>query len=58
LKITSASEYTSLSVSTLRRLVRRGILPAVKVGRSVRLRLADLYRLACVGAEWNNDEEE
>ena len=57
LKISSASEYLSVSVSTLRRLMKRGQLPFVRVGRSVRLRLADLNRSANVGAEWNDEED-
>lgn len=36
------SEYTGLSVSTLRRMAKRGELPIVRLGRRVVLRFDDL----------------
>lgn len=40
-----ASLYTGLSVSTLRRMVKRGEVPTIRLGRRVLLRYDDLDRL-------------
>lgn len=41
-----AAELLGISVSTVRRLIRRGILPAWRVGSNIRLRLDDVDSLA------------
>lgn len=42
LKIAEAAEYVGLSILTVRRLVRKGILPAAKIGRAYRFKRADI----------------
>lgn len=44
-----AQAYLSISRSTLWRLERAGVLQAVRIGRTLRFRWADLQRLAAEG---------
>lgn len=44
LKLNEAAQYLSLSESYIRRLVARGEIPYVKVGRALRFSIASLNR--------------
>jgi len=50
LSMPEAAELLSVSPRTIANLIRRGILPKVKVGRATRVRLSDLERLVRTGA--------
>lgn len=41
-----AQQVLGVSASTIARLLASGALPAVRIGRAVRIRLADLHRFA------------
>jgi excisionase family DNA binding protein len=42
IKVQKAAALTDISVSELRKLIRRGDLPVTRIGRAVRLNAADL----------------
>src|SRR5688572_15488635 len=44
-----AATYLSVSVTTLDRWVKRGLVPAIKLGRGVRFNLADLQAVVLGG---------
>ena len=41
-----SQDYLKISLSTLERLIKSGTLPAVKIGRQVRIKRSDLERYA------------
>jgi excisionase family DNA binding protein len=47
--VAAAARYLSVSRSTVVRLIRRRTLPVVRLGRAVRVRVADLDRLVALG---------
>jgi len=51
LTVEQAAEYLSLSLETIRRYIRRGILHATKLGRQYRIRREELDRLLAEGTE-------
>jgi len=45
MSIEEVAEYLKISVPTIYRMVRRGQLPGIKLGRQWRFRQADIYNL-------------
>jgi excisionase family DNA binding protein len=50
-----AAEFLDVSRSTVRRLIKSKLLPAVKIGGQLRIRVADLHAL--IEKQANNDDE-
>lgn len=45
--LSEAAEYLQVSIASVRRLIRRGKLPLIKIGRSTRIDPDDLHLLIC-----------
>ena len=49
-----AASYLALSVPTIMRLIKKGEIPHIRIGRTLRFKKADLdkYLEACTTTEW------
>lgn len=51
LTLRETTAYLRISLPTLRRMMARGSIPVVRIGKSVRVRRSDLEALIGIGAE-------